>query len=405
MSSSDHNKISELEKLLSYKTDFINNLSHEIRAPLQGIIGVSSTLAENWEIISHSQRQELISAIQTSGNNLLSLVNSLLSYSKYEAGMMNFEFHKNNIFTVIELAIDHLKTYALSKNIKIEFSKAENYELFIVNIDLQQIVHVLRNILSNAIKFSHNSKIEIKVDLLNKDYKPDEYSKSSFVKLSVKDKGPGVPESEIDDIFLPFSQASNSSSFGGTGIGLSTSYEIIKKHGGYIKAENNPDGGATFYFVLPLIIEEKPQLKKSPAENIQIDEKSQKIRKILFVDDESFCLISSRIILESKNFDVTTADTGKEALEHIYNKKFDAIFLDLMMPDMYGTEILEAARTKSINSDTPIIIQSGASDQNQILKAKNLGASAFLLKPYTNEEIISKLESVLDIYKQKTSIT
>ena len=391
-----------LNKTLQYKTEFLNNISHEIRTPLQGVLGLSSTLVEHWDKYSNQDREEQVGIIAQSGDRLMSLVSNLLDISKFEAGKMLFNFTKHDIVKIINDVITELRPLCYDKQIEISFIYPKNIKEFIIELDLYRIEQVIRNILSNAIKYSE-CDITLILSLA------DQYGNKSIedipvstILVEVKDKGIGVPENELQAIFFPFLQSSRTyKKAGGTGLGLSLSAEIIHAHHGKIWAYNNPgEQGSTFCFSIPLAqsnISSRVVLNnKTTLHQNTFNEKKEKYN-ILFVDDEKLCLLSGRVILESAGFNVTTASSGIEALEYIEKQQFDLILLDLMMPDLYGTEILLKIKSMPAFSNIPIILQSGASDQTEISKAMSLGASSYIVKPYSKDELISRIIKILGI--------
>lgn len=387
----------DLNKALEYKTEFLNNISHEIRTPLQGILGVSSSLVDDWNKYSDSQKEQQIKVISESSDNLMALVSNLLDLSKFEAGKMLYEFKEYNIVNLIENAVLQLKPLIIDRDIELTFIKPTNFNSFKAFCDISRIEQVIRNFLSNAIKYSTKGNIEIKISFSNVSGNELAKQNLSHIKVSVKDLGVGVPNNELKEIFYPFAQSSRTSNrSGGTGLGLSLSAEIIAAHKGKIWAENNlKENGVTFYFTIPI----NHKIKKKSMSNVRnnsITQKNENISKgkVLFVDDEEFCQISGKIILESLGYEVLIADSGKSAISQFSNVKFDLIFLDLMMPDMFGTDLLRIIRENRLNSLTPVILQSGASDDREISKALSLGANNFIIKPYNKNDIYNAIDEL-----------
>lgn len=388
-----------LDKALKSKTEFLNNISHEIRTPLQGILGLSSTLAECWSNYTDKEREEQVRIISESGVRLMTLVSNLLDISKFEAGKMLFDFGKHNLITVIEHAIVELKPLCYEKHIEIFFIHPKNIKKFNIEFDLYRIAQVIRNFLSNAIKYS-GSDVFISLSFVDKEGKKSTQEKAASILVEVRDNGVGVPENELHVIFFPFSQSSRTNKkAGGTGLGLALCAEIIYAHNGKIWAFNNVnEAGSTFCFTIPLEQSNSVQhviepLNKKP--NLRNNKKNK--YKILFVDDEKFCLVSGKVILESAGFDVVTASCGADALEILSKDTFDLILLDLMMPDIYGAEILLKIKSDKHLTDIPVILQSGASDQAEILKIISLGADGYIIKPYNKTELVKKIKDVLRI--------
>jgi PAS domain S-box-containing protein len=222
------------------KSEFLSNISHELRTPMQGIIGFSNLAIKRFKSTKKAKLLEYFSSIHSSGRRLLALLNDLLDLSRLEAGMVVYNLEKSKMSELIFNAINGLKSLAKEKNIRIEFQPSKFAD--VVTLDKEIITQLIVNLLSNAIKFSEPGS-EIRVESDSRD--------ESFC-LSVIDKGIGVPNNELESIFDKFIQSSKTKTgAGGTGLGLAICKEIIQAHNGKIWAENNPEGGATFSFILP----------------------------------------------------------------------------------------------------------------------------------------------------------
>lgn len=384
----------ELNKILKYRTDFINNISHEIRTPLQGIIGISSALHQSWKDLTDSEREMQLTVVLESGQRLLTLLSNLLDFSKLEAGKMIMKIERNNVILALDSAIMQLKPFYLTMKTNINFSRPANIEPYNTNFDLEGIRSVLRNIISNAIKFTSNHIVEISIDFTDESHNHINYLEAKHIQISIKDYGPGIPDEELENIFLPFAQTSVGTKIKGTGIGLSMAGEIIKQHHGQILVQkNHASNGTTFSVILPYQYTESDVTKDKAAKN-KNNIQYNKI-KILFVDDEKYCNITGKVMLESVGFEVHIADCGTKALDMLNKDKYDLIMLDLMMPDMSGTDVLAAKKFNKLNLSTPVIVQSGASDKNDIAKAMSEGAFAYILKPYSKDEMLEKINHLI----------
>ena len=239
----------ELEKALSAKTDFLNNVSHEIRTPIQGFTILSEGLVMHWNNFDNEKKFKLATEVASNANRLASLLTNLLDLSKFTANKMVMFFKPTGPLTLVTNIIDECQKLYLNKK-KIEIIFNNNSNSIAIEADAERITQVLRNIISNAIKFSHNNS-SIIITLEDTNYKNKE-----ALCFSVVDSGIGIPKDEIDSIFEPFTQSSHTkTSAGGTGLGLSICTEIIKAHNGKIWACNNKDNGSSFYFILPILQE------------------------------------------------------------------------------------------------------------------------------------------------------
>lgn len=234
-------RTADLEKALAAKTDFLNNMSHEIRTPIQGFTAISEGLVEHWNIFDESKKLTFATQVANSAKRLASLINNLLDLSKFSADKMILSFEDIDLNKSIEEIINECDALYLNKKaIKIIFHRCEDAS---VEADEGRIGQVLRNLCANAIKFSYDySQIIISLIRTNEG-----------LKFTIKDSGIGIPNSELNDIFDPFTQSSfTKTQAGGTGLGLSICKQIINTHQGEIWAENNIDGGSSFHFIIPI---------------------------------------------------------------------------------------------------------------------------------------------------------
>lgn len=219
------------------KSDFLSNISHELRTPMQGILGFAKLGFERIDKVGKVKLANYFTTIHSSGNRLLTLINDLLDLSRMEAGKENYHFRKGKLSQLTNTVLFELKTLVDEKHTQIELNIPENEKT--VNIDHRKVIQVIRNFISNAIKFAPNhSKIVIKIT-----------DREDSVQYSISDQGIGIPEEELGSIFGKFSQSTRTkTNAGGTGLGLSICKKIIMDHKGRIWAENNLDQGAVFHF-------------------------------------------------------------------------------------------------------------------------------------------------------------
>lgn len=244
------------------KSEFLANMSHELRTPMHAILGFSSLGSSKVEIASNEKIASYFSRINESGQRLLGLLNDLLDLSKLEAGRMNFEFSENDLQLTIANVIDELGPLFRDRLLTIDIEPASVDTIAIY--DDEKISQVVRNLLSNAIKFSPEGRsimIHFSASKLPQN-DPASTTEIAAISVSIWDQGTGIPEDELETVFDEFVQSSKTEQgAGGTGLGLSISKEIIKQHGGIIKAGNAVgDGGAVFTFSLPY--------KPGPAINV-----------------------------------------------------------------------------------------------------------------------------------------
>lgn len=232
----------DLTRALALKEEVLNNISHEVRTPVQAVTGMSRGLVDAWDMLSNDQRFGYARRVAQASQRMVSLMNNLLDMSKINAGKMVLRLKYDNLKQVISEMIDECNLlYTNDKPISLEFSVKG--EIPYTMLDKDRLSQVLRNLLANAIKFTDQGVIKIELSCLSGD---------SLV-VSIEDQGVGVPEDELEDIFLPFVQSTTTKDgSGGTGLGLAICQGIITEHSGRIWAERGESGGAKFVFVIPV---------------------------------------------------------------------------------------------------------------------------------------------------------
>jgi len=231
-------KLNELDKM---KADFFASMSHELRTPLTSIKEGTGLLLDGVGGAATDKQRKLLTIVAEESNRLIALVNSLLDLSKMEAGMMNYSFEESSLGPLINKAVMEITPLVEAKGIRLETEIAQ--ELPSVKLDRERVLQVLRNLIGNAVKFTPKAgRVKVAARAIH-----------DKVEVSVRDTGPGVPEESLKTIFDKFHQGSRDGAFSanGTGLGLAIAKHIIISHGGNIWAENHPEQGSTFTFILP----------------------------------------------------------------------------------------------------------------------------------------------------------
>ncbi|MBU3915656.1 HAMP domain-containing histidine kinase, partial [bacterium] len=239
----------DAEHANSAKSEFLANISHELRNPMHHILSYSKYGVEKIDTVAKEKSLHYFTQIRKSGERLMQLLNDLLDFSKMEANKMDYKMSDNNLLQVVNDVVKEFEPTAREKELAIEI---ENMDTPVsMKFDEYRISQVIRNLLSNSLRYSPEGR-NITVSL-NKKAFAEELEMLPAMHVSVRDQGVGIPEGELSFIFDKFTQSSKTKTgAGGTGLGLAICEEIIKAHSGEIWAENNPEGGATFNFVLPL---------------------------------------------------------------------------------------------------------------------------------------------------------
>ena len=372
------------------KSVFLASMSHDLRTPLNGILGYAQILKKE-KNITPPQREGL-QIIERSGEQLLLLINDILHLSKIESGKLELENNDFNFAEFIKNVVSITRVWAENKNIGYHFESPSQIPYF-VNGDEKRIRQILFNLLSNAIKFTDEGGVTFRVKY---ESVPDKASYNLFI-FEVEDTGTGIPKDKLEQIFEPFHQVKgNRHQSEGTGLGLAICHRLIKLMNGSIVVESELDRGSLFRVMveLPVTKAEHP-LQVQEEKNI-IGYKGDK-RKVLVVDDRKENRMVLANMLKPLGFEVYEAMDGLEAIHQTEKHLPECIIMDLVMPNMDG---FEAVRLIRENKELPpmTIIACSASvydyDRNQSVA---VGCDDFVPKPVNVAELLEKLEAHLSI--------
>jgi CheY-like chemotaxis protein len=330
------------------------------------------------------RQKEYISAIKTSSDALLVLINDILDLAKVDAGKITFDLLPFNLKSSISIMLHLFDIKFQEKGLKLvkKFDKTIPELLLGDSVRLNQI---MLNLLSNAIKFTPEGEICVSINLKSED------DANVNIEFMVADTGIGIPEHMIPTIFENFVQATTSTArlFGGTGLGLAIVKKLVEKQGGIITVKSKIDQGSTFSFVL--------SFKKCEAEmpiitgltEIELD-KDIKNLKVLVVEDVALNQLLMKIILDDFGFERDIAENGKIAIEKLQTKSFDIILMDLQMPEMNGFEATEIIR-KKLNSNIPIIALTADVTETDLAQCKAIGMNDHIAKPIDEKLLYNKI--------------
>jgi signal transduction histidine kinase/ActR/RegA family two-component response regulator len=412
-------RTTELKNALSFKTEYLNNISHDIRTPIHGFWNFSNILVEKWQELDESKRFEIASQIAKNSARLKNMISNLLDLSKHSAGKWVVAREVFDLGDLVSDIVDEMRNLYIipsGKNVYIAWStQGKKFEIF---ADKELISQVLRNLFSNGIKFSpEGGKLIAELNFLNENEVENlgiqALPGKSFVHFSLKDEGVGIPKQEIDKIFDPFIQSSfTNAKSGGTGLGLAICKNVIELHEGKIYAENNANViGATFHFIIPT----GRTADKSRDTVKQLDDKddillnnhnlSDDKKVIVIIDDESSVSMATSIILESAGYNTKAFLSATEGLDFVRQNPgmINLVLLDLMMPDISGFDALEILKEDGYLEKIPVIMQSGISRDSEVEKAISMGARYFLKKPYSKDYMIQIIGNVLSQKKDVTT--
>lgn len=367
----------EAEKANMAKSEFLSRMSHELRTPMNSILGFAQLLQIESKL--NQQQKKGVGHILNSGKHLLNLINEVLEISRIEAGHIELLLEPILINSVIREMLDSVFPLAEARQINLELSNSTKNQLY-VKSDRQRLKQVLLNLLSNAVKYN---KIGGTV-IINAERKGDSESGIKLVRISITDVGSGIASEDIHKLFIPFERmGAEKTTTEGTGLGLAVVKRLMDAMGGTVGVESVQDQGSTFWIELP----EGKNLYESMDFSepvIHSDKNSTNITgTILYIEDNAsnIELMENIIGSQRQNIRLITNMYGKQALPLALIYKPDLILLDLNLPDIHGSIVLDLLQENERTKSIPVIIISADAMPLQLEKLLTAGARNFLTKP------------------------
>jgi signal transduction histidine kinase/CheY-like chemotaxis protein/HAMP domain-containing protein len=426
-------KAEQLALTSKYKSEFLANMSHELRTPLNSLLILSKLLSQNTEGNLTDKQTEFARTIFSSGSDLLELINEILDLSKIESGMMDVDVRAVPLDQLQDYVERTFRQIAVDKGLAFEVGVAPEVAPSIVT-DAKRLQQVLKNLLSNALKFTEKGSVHLSIEAATSGWSRDQdllNRAERVVAFRVVDTGIGIPADKHRIIFEAFQQADGTTSrrFGGTGLGLSISREIAKLLGGEIRLASKPGHGSTFTLYLPSVYDRearqsldaaaqqvrasRPRREPSdvaePLESIDLSTIASAVpddrdaivegdRVILIVEND---LNFAPILLDAarqKGFKGIVADRGDVGLAMARQLKPDAITLDIDLPELDGWSVLDRLKHDPVTRHIPVHI---ISVSDETLRGLKLGAIAHLSKPVTTEALETALTTITGFIDRK----
>lgn len=386
----------ELLRLQKAKEQFLANISHEIRTPINGIAGIAGLLSKNQNV---EEREMYLNAIRHSSENLKVIINDILDLAAIDSGKLKFEKIAFNLKDLLPSLIATFTYQAREKNLALHSTIDESLNKILLG-DPVRLNQVLINLISNAVKFTHTGAIHVKCEL------EKEQRGICHVRISVKDTGVGIPSEKLNTIFESFSQADESVTrrYGGTGLGLTIARQLVEFQKGRIEVNSQEHVGSTFTVYIPYAVGTAKASKLASqhvANNAAIT--TQNVR-VLLVEDNDINRLYAKSILQTWKCSTDIAENGLIAIEKLKSNSYDVILMDVQMPVMDGYEATKAIRMMPHPvGGTPIVALTANATKIDVEKCLTAGMNDYLSKPFTPEDLYQMLFEKLKIVPLSTS--
>jgi two-component system sensor histidine kinase ChiS len=402
------NQNEELQRLDQLKDEFLANTSHELRTPLNGIIGIAESLIDGATGDLSALTRTNLQLIVSSGRRLSNLISDILDFSKLRHQNLELQLSPVDLRSITQIVLTLSQPLANQKNLQL--INAISQDLPNAEADENRLQQILYNLVGNAIKFTPSGTVEVSTQVIN-------LGARELLAITVSDTGIGIAEDKLDRIFQSFEQAEGSTAreYGGTGLGLAVTKQLVELHGGEISVQSKIGAGSQFTFTLPLtrqqtksvkpiaVLQDNARPEIAPlASLLQVSSRATGDQqfKILIVDDEP---INRQVLINNLsfyNYTITEASNGQEALTTIDNGFIpDLVLLDVMMPRMTGYEVCQKIRERFFAHELPVVMLTAKSQVENIVEGFVSGANDYLTKPIQKQEMLARMKTHLNLAK------
>lgn len=374
-----------LEEASRRRAEIMSHMTHEVRTPIGGIIGLAEILLRSG---LDAEQCKIVSLMRESGLSLLKLVSDLLDMSKLDAGKLVLSKENFNLTTIVEQAVMLLQPTAQEKGLKLNTHLAPDLPEWFIG-DSLRIRQVLINLVGNSIKFTDTGEINVYIAVAS------EVDRTCMVSFSVVDTGVGLSPEQAEAVFEPFVQGAltPATKYGGTGLGLSISRSLVQMMGGEIHAQGSPGKGSKFWFTAAL--EKSTQADQSKSSLPQAVEAPSFAKTVLVADDSRECQLVTVLQLKRLGIVAHAVSNGSEAVESAGKSPYSLILMDCQMPVMDGLQATRAIRAaeRSLKRRTPIIAVTAGGPESSRDRCLAAGMDDYLNKPVSIDELRRVLET------------
>ncbi len=396
--------IDKMQHIDHLKDEFLANTSHELRTPLNGIIGITESLLDGATGELAATTRANLQMVISSAKRLASLVNDILDFSQLKNQELALQRKPVNLSALTDMIISLLRPLAAKK--PLTMVNAISPESPLADGDENRLQQIMLNLIGNAIKFTGSGSIQISAQPVG-----------NMLEIKVSDTGIGITADKLEDIFKSFEQADASVTreYGGTGLGLTITRQLVELHGGTIYARSEVEKGSDFIFTLPISHAKAPDNKRVPAPvEAEFDDApagtldeaaavsaatsmgDERVR-LLIVDDEPVNIQVLTNQLQLQKYIVDQAFNGPDALDFINRNRYEMVLLDVMMPRMSGYEVCQRIREKYPISELPVIILTAKNQVVDLVEGFNVGANDFMTKPFSKVELLTRVKTHLEL--------
>ncbi|KAB1439071.1 PAS domain-containing hybrid sensor histidine kinase/response regulator [Pseudodesulfovibrio senegalensis] len=372
------------ESAVRSKDQFLANMSHEIRTPMNGVLGMLQLL--NATPLNGEQTEYVETALE-SGRGLLSVINDILDFSKMQSGGFSLARQEFTLHETMRTVLRSFSVQARDKRIGLSYEVAPDMPQTLIGDDAR-LRQILFNLVGNAVKFTHSGNVGVRADHLGP------HKGGVMIGLEVSDTGIGIPESLLQKVFDPFTQADGSFSrqYQGTGLGLGIVRSLVERMGGTLSIDSEEKQGTAIYATLLLDL---PECETAPAHDKPAPEPAKRPQRVLVVEDDEVNRFTTKRYLEKSGYAVCVAHSGEEAVSLCSGERFDCILMDIQMPGMDGMAATRKIREAEKGKDTPVVALTAHAMQGDRERFLAAGMDGYASKPLELEELAAAVATAI----------